>query len=162
MHHSSDFFFFYDSAESETETPRKRRGAVWNSKKRNGSKQKGPGRKEKKGQTRIKQTNPGRDRVQKSKYTNWRGMNTQSTKERGKHIDSISLCCSRIIFATESIFRAICRGSVSYKTLILETAGQVLHWVFLTRDHSRLNNTNWCLYAFTMLSKWFIKHLIVY
>lgn len=69
-------------------------------------------------------------------------MNTQSTKERGKHIDSISLCCSRIIFATESIFRAICRGSVSYKTLILETAGQVLHWVFLTRDHSRLNNTN--------------------
>lgn len=91
------FFFFYDSAESETETPRKRRGAVWNLKKRNGSKQKGPGRKEKKGQTRIKQTNPGRDRVQKSKYTNRRGMNTQNTKERGKHIDSISLCCSRII-----------------------------------------------------------------
>lgn len=90
-------FFFYISAESETETPRKRRGAVWNLKKRNGSKQKGPGRKEKKGQTRIKQTNPGRDRVQKSKYTNRRGMNTQNTKERGKHIDSISLCCSRII-----------------------------------------------------------------
>lgn len=85
-------FFFYVSAESETETPRKRRGAVWNSKKRNGSKQKGPGRKEKKGQTRIKQTNPGRDRVQKSKYTNWRGMNTQKHKgKREAHRQYIAL-----------------------------------------------------------------------